>query len=530
MYLYFVCICTVSGIGLDQTVVMKVDAVEILGDQYVLSRAEIKKVSKKWSKRTAKSETKWPKEGTFDVVVCEEMEVLIKNYKPNGKGKKAIEKRERERIILGMFKKHGELFRQTARTARDLVTRDKEGTSARDFVLGDRAVETDKIKPPPYNTGLYPLVTGTVDIKGEVTIDEESKVQESKKGKDAHIHMDCYKQVKEAKHRRRKVSSSEEDTEEESDSDSESDRKVTGRKSTAKTRGKAGKRTGKSKRKGEEEVSQDKEEEEEGSKASSSSVVTEVQEDGMSKRSTKKKTQQSCSGAFPILIRGGHAHYVPWGSQDLEGLILRLPNIHDGATKWIGTFEEHTVGKMLAVGDIKALLARVLGIAKMRSLLENGVLACWLDEDMDGTTFDTYRPNAWNTLRAEYPTHIDSKRLEGHKLNDTENPASFLQKESVRWRLETEKDPETDALVSQMFRKAMLQAIPAPVRHKLEDVVGLLTSHTHKQFNDQLVHAVDRHRINEERKEEQTKEVRRKLDQSTLEEITQRGKDTNKTG
>jgi len=462
---------------------MSLTAVEILGNKYVLSRTEIKKISEKWWKRTARSATKWPKEGTFDVDLCGEMEVLIKNYKPNDKGKMALEKREREKIVLGMFKRDGEMFRLTERTVRVIVN-------------GDKEVDRSKTKPPPYNTGLFPLVTGTVDIRGEVKIDERNKDLEAKKRTETPIHMDCYKQIRKAGRGVRKASSSEEeDTEGESNSEGSS--KVASRKSL----------------------------DEEDTEAGPSPPAIEVQEEFQLKRAMRKKDQKSGSGAYPILIRGDQAQYVPWGSLDLEGLILKLPNINDGASKWIRTFEEYTVGKLLAVGDIKALLARVLGISKMESLLEHGALYCWLDKAIDGTTFDTYRTTAWGVLRTEYPTNIDSKRLEGHKLGDTENPASFLQKENVRWRMETEKDPEMDSWISQMFRNAMLQALPPPVRYKLEDVVGLLTSHTHKQFSDQLIHAVDRHRFNEEKRDEQTREIRRRLDQSKLEEITQKGKD-----
>ena len=114
-------------------------AVDILGNKNVLVRAEICKISEKWWKRTARSNTKWPKEGTFDAVVCEEMEVLVKNYRPNDKGKKALAKRERERIVMAMFKNEGELFRLTERKARDIIS-------------GDKAVEVGKTEPPPYNT------------------------------------------------------------------------------------------------------------------------------------------------------------------------------------------------------------------------------------------------------------------------------------------------------------------------------------------------------------------------------------------
>ena len=50
------------------------------------------------------------------------MQVLVKNYKPNDKGKKALAKRERERMILAMFIKEGELFRQTERKNANVKT------------------------------------------------------------------------------------------------------------------------------------------------------------------------------------------------------------------------------------------------------------------------------------------------------------------------------------------------------------------------------------------------------------------------
>ncbi len=40
---------------------------------------------------------------------------------------------------------------------------------------------------------------------------------------------------------------------------------------------------------------------------------------------------------------------------------LASKDIHEGAGKWIKVFEEETMGKLLAVGDIKALLAKIMG-------------------------------------------------------------------------------------------------------------------------------------------------------------------------
>lgn len=72
----------------------------------------------------------------------------------------------------------------------------------------------------------------------------------------------------------------------------------------------------------------------------------------------------------PILIKQSHAQYIPWASQDLDTLVSRLPDIHEGAGKWIRIFEEETTGKLLALGDIKALLAKCLGASKMNDILK----------------------------------------------------------------------------------------------------------------------------------------------------------------
>ena len=56
-----------------------------------------------------------------------------------------------------------------------------------------------KAQPPPYNTGLYPLITGTVDIKGEVTQNGENKDCDTQGGKGPPIHIDCYEGIRKAR-------------------------------------------------------------------------------------------------------------------------------------------------------------------------------------------------------------------------------------------------------------------------------------------------------------------------------------------
>jgi len=129
-----------------------------------LNSAEIMKFSEKWEKITAKAETKWPKEGTFDVAVCEEMEIILAKYKSIKSRKKQIERREREEIVLSMFKKEGENWRQKQKTEREKYNQENK-------------IEPTPLKthPPPYTTGLYPLISGTVEFSGEVAMDVKRK-------------------------------------------------------------------------------------------------------------------------------------------------------------------------------------------------------------------------------------------------------------------------------------------------------------------------------------------------------------------
>ncbi len=155
----------------------------------------------------------------------------------------------------------------------------------------------------------------------------------------------------------------------------------------------------------------------------------------------------------------------PWASQDLEGLVTHLPDIHKGAGKWIKVFEEETVGKLFAVGDIKALLAKIMGGAKMEEILQASNLNRAVDSHyMDGTVFDAYRPAVWQALRAEYPIRLDPKSLKGEQLLDIENPITYVQRQLKRWKQETEGNPEGDPLMATLFRNAVIDAMPQAVK------------------------------------------------------------------
>ncbi|XP_072899088.1 uncharacterized protein [Hemitrygon akajei] len=231
---------------------------------------------------------------------------------------------------------------------------------------------------------------------------------------------------------------------------------------------------------------------------------------------------------LPLLVKGsGQVQYIPWGSQDLEGLKNTLPSLHEGAGKWIRAFEEETMGRLLAMGDLKALLIRLMGTFKLKELMEMAGLQNVDSPQTDGANFDPVRQRVWQALRKLYPPRVDPKALKGELLGDTENPAAYVENQLKKWRLETEQEVENNLFLNSLFRQSILDAMPPQVKSKLEEVVGL-SSLTPQAFSDHIVHAVEKYRRDKRKLAEQQEEVQRKLLQMQLEELKKKDKDKSK--
>ncbi|XP_013879115.1 uncharacterized protein LOC106528484, partial [Austrofundulus limnaeus] len=167
-------------------------------------------------------------------------------------------------------------------------------------------------------------------------------------------------------------------------------------------------------------------------------------------------------GQYPILIKGTTANYIPWGSLDLTGLIARLPEIQVGAGRWIRSFEAETTGILLALGDLKAVWSRTIGLTVMQTMLEAHGHA-WMNQPRaDGIEFNAYRNAIWTMLRAQYPSRLDPNSLKAESLLEDENPATYVDKQLKRWRLETEEDPNESPVMTTLFRSALVSAMPTP--------------------------------------------------------------------
>ncbi len=71
-------------------------------------------------------------------------------------------------------------------------------------------------------------------------------------------------------------------------------------------------------------------------------------DEGTWEQGREKGRPKAMAAQLPILIKGTQGQYVPWGSQDLE--VTRLPDIHEGAGKWIKVFEEENYGQTFSCG------------------------------------------------------------------------------------------------------------------------------------------------------------------------------------
>ena len=81
----------------------------------------IKRFMKRWHARNSL----WPKDGSFDLVCCEEMEINIKHHKSEDHSDRRLGKRTREREVLNWFKKEG-YKRQMTKTERKAQSEENE--------------------------------------------------------------------------------------------------------------------------------------------------------------------------------------------------------------------------------------------------------------------------------------------------------------------------------------------------------------------------------------------------------------------
>ncbi|KAJ8334141.1 hypothetical protein SKAU_G00397800 [Synaphobranchus kaupii] len=118
---------------------------------------------------------------------------------------------------------------------------------------------------------------------------------------------------------------------------------------------------------------------------------------------------------------------------------------------------------------------------------------------MDGRIFDQYRQRIWDSLRKAYPTRPSTAMLKGVPMKEEESAAAFVENQVRNWQMTLDKDIQGDPIMTAMFRAAILEGLPDLAKCRLEEVVGL-SSMTHREFVDHVIHAVERGRRKEKNK------------------------------
>ncbi|KAJ8359053.1 hypothetical protein SKAU_G00155780 [Synaphobranchus kaupii] len=126
-----------------------------------------------------------------------------------------------------------------------------------------------------------------------------------------------------------------------------------------------------------------------------------------------------------------------------------------------------------------------------------------------------------------HPTRPSTAMLKGVPIKEGESAEAFVENQLRNWRMTLDRNIQGDPIMTVMFRAAILEGLPELAKSRLEEVVGL-SSKTHREFVDHVIHAVERGRLEEKKQSNQEREVQRKLFQMQLEDLKNKEKNKNK--
>ncbi|KAI4895565.1 hypothetical protein NFI96_031237, partial [Prochilodus magdalenae] len=137
-------------------------------------------------------------------------------------------------------------------------------------------------------------------------------------------------------------------------------------------------------------------------------------------RSTKGETPDKMC---PVIVGGQNLEYKPWLNTDMSDILEKLPTLQEGAHPWISKLEELMVGTQPAVGDIKRLLANLLGVPAMGEILQKAGLGRYVGTAVnDAELFAATRGNdeAQGDSNSKCAAHrVDASRVtQGNRVAD----------------------------------------------------------------------------------------------------------------
>lgn len=171
----------------------------------------------------------------------------------------------------------------------------------------------------------------------------------------------------------------------------------------------------------------------------------------------------STTGAYPLLIDRGRVKYRPFALGDIQALVDRLPPLTEGGSKWLSAVDSFSKGTTLAVGDMRALLARCVTSTKMCEL---EVAAGWGPHVPDSEPMTRQIAALAVALREAYPLP-EGAGVPKFQWKPGQNPTTYLDQCKQDWHDRTHCHGQAKEQ-RHFFRQAILDGVPDTVTEAMK--------------------------------------------------------------
>jgi len=234
-------------------------------------------------------------------------------------------------------------------------------------------------------------------------------------------------------------------------------------------------------------------------------------------RSRLQSNKVSAPGSMlPVIIREHGFEYRPLQSTDMSIIIEKLPIIQDGAHPWISKLDELLIGQLPAMGDIKKILANIVGVNVLGEILQKAGLNQYVGTSVnDSDLFAASRGQMCRALKVTFPTNVHPDNIIIQPLGEEENPRAFVSRSHQVWMNVTGNDLDLRRMDQSILRTKILMGLPIAVRNKVKEVVGL-GNMKNSVYTDHIAHQVELYRKRGDDLKEQDRETLRKLNHLQL--------------
>ncbi|KAJ1135373.1 hypothetical protein NDU88_001813 [Pleurodeles waltl] len=241
-----------------------------------------------------------------------------------------------------------------------------------------------------------------------------------------------------------------------------------------------------------------------------------------SRHSTGNRT--TVLSQLPLIFKGpGAPQYIPWPQMDKENLKKQLPQLAEGAGKWIAALEKHTAGITLAIGDIKSLLSSLIGDETDTPFTKAGVKDVTLtNPKCDGAPFNRVRGIVWKQLRKMYPDRPDIGSLMAQTMQPNEDPAQFLSRMKEKWTQEVGESWDVTGQNAILFFNIVKKGLPVEVQDKLDNIVAL-EAKPWTEIQAHIIHFCKKRQEKEKSEKDKIEKAAAKLVQQKLAKKTEEG-------